>query len=224
MNTLIALYIILGILAFIAAICFLRIHFVIECNDEITAKLKILCIKISLYPQNNKKPKARKFKKGYPKEKKKNEKKQPTTSKKKKNKSDIALGEKIGVITNLVKILFSRFFKHLRLDVSKILITVGGSDAAACAITYGVVSQATAYLLEYLDNNIKISKKRRGEINVLCDFTAESTVYDISLSASLSVWQILDIGITLAYNYFKGKDIFNLIKNNPSEGTSNGRK
>ena len=214
MNTLIALYIISGLLALIVMICFLRIHFVIECNDEITAILKILCIKISLYPQNNKKVKISKFKKGYPKQKEKTKQKQPKTVKKESSKSDTSLGEKLEIITSLVKILFSRFFKHLRLDVSKILITVGGSDAAATAITYGVVSQATAYLLEFLDKNLKISKKRKGQINVLCDFTAEDTVYDISLSASLSVWQILDIGITLAYNYFKGKDIFNLIKSN----------
>ncbi len=191
----------------------MRIHFEIDCNDDITAKLRILCIKFTLYPKNKKRASPKRFKKGYPKEKHAPQKEKAPKEKKQKE-SGFTLGEKIDTVLALVKLLFSRFFKHLRLDVSKILITVGGEDAAKAAITYGIVSQSVVYLLEYLDKHLKISKKRNGEINVTCDFTSESTVYDISLSASLSVWQILDIGISLAYNYLKGKDVFNLLKSN----------
>lgn len=209
-STLTILYIIFAFIVLIALLCLLRIHFEIECNDEISAKLRILCIKIPLYPKNKKAVVVKKFKKGYPKEKQKDT---PVKSPKKseKKKDNIALDEKISTVLTLVRILFSRFFKHLRLDVSRILITVGGKDAAAAAITYGIVSQSVAYLLEFLDKRIKISKRRKGEIKVLCDFTSETVEYDISISASLSIWQILDIGITLAYNYFKGKDIFHLL-------------
>lgn len=207
----IGLYIILAILIVFAMLCLLRVHFEIECNDEISAKLRVLCIKFSLYPKNKKRVKPRSFKKGYPKEKPAAEKKPSEKPKKQKKNDGTPIAEKISVIIKLVRILFSRFFKHLRLDVSKILVTVGGSDAASAAITYGVVSQSVAYLLEYLDKHLKISKKRKGEINVLCDFTAENTVFDIKISASLSVWQVLDIGVSLAYNYFNGKDIFHIL-------------
>lgn len=210
MSTLTALYIILGILAFILSLAFLRIHFDIDCNTDITANLRILCIKFALYPKNKKQVSLRKFKKGYPKDKPK---KKDTSSgqKKEKRPDDIKLNDKVGAILTLARIFFSRFFKHLRLDVSKILVTVGGQDAAKTAITYGLVSQSVAYLLEFLDNHLKISKKRKGQIDVHCDFTSETITYDISISASLSVWQLLDIGISLAYNYFKGKDIFHLL-------------
>ena len=113
---------------------------------------------------------------------------------------------------SLLKKLCKKFFKHLRLDVSHIVITVGADDAASAAITYGIVSQSVAYLLAFLDAHLNIRKKRRGEISVRCDFTAERTACDIRITASLAVWQLLDIGISLAYNYFKGKDIFNLKK------------
>ncbi len=210
MSTLTALYIVLGIFIIFLSLAFLRIHLDIECNDDITANLRILCIKFALYPKNKRRANLGKFKKGYPKE---NAKKASPSDKKTKNKSSdgSALGEKIDTVITLVKILFSRFFRHLRLDVSKILITVGGSDAAKAAITYGVISQSVAYLLEFLDSRLKISKKRKGQINVFCDFTSETVTYDISISASLSIWQLLDIGISLAYNYFKGKDIFHLM-------------
>lgn len=215
MSALTAIYIIAGIFAFLICISFLRVHIDITCNEDISAILRILCIKFALYPKTKKRINPKKFAKGYPKEKVKNSDKSEEKKKTKQKKvTDISLGEKIDTVISLVKILFSRFFKHLRLDVSKIIISVGGEDAAKTAITYGVVSQSVAYLLEFLDNRLKISKKRTGQINVFCDFTSEDVTYDISLSASLSVWQLLDIAISLAYNYFKGKDIFNITDSN----------
>ena len=210
MGALIALYFILAIIFLIVSLCLLRIHFDVLCSDEILVSFRILCIKIPLYPKNKKRISVNKFKKGYPKIKDKKS-ASPKTKKESSNKRDIPFDEKISTILSLIKLLFSRFFRHLRLDVSKIIIIVGGGDAATAAITHGVIAQSVAYLLEFLDSHIKISKKRKGEINVLCDFTSVSTKYDISISASLSVWQIIDIGASLAYNYFKGKDIFNLL-------------
>ena len=210
MNALIALYIILAIILLVFLLSFLRIHFDILCNEELSAAFRIFCIRIPLYPKNKKRVSVKKFKKGYPKTKDKKV-TPPETKKEKSKKSDIPFDEKISTILSLIKLLFSRFFRHLRLDVSKIIIIVGGSDAATAAITHGIISQSVAYLLEFLDSHMKISKKRKGEINVLCDFTDESIKYDISISASLSLWQIIDIGVSLAYNYFKGKDIFNLL-------------
>ncbi len=206
---------ILGILVLlIAALCLTRIRFDISAGEELSVKLNIYGIKIPLYPQNKKKVRTGKFKKGYPAPGAKKEAKKADTkpTKKASPEEKIPLTDQITTIVTLIKLLFSRFFKHLRLDVSRIVVSVGAEDAAKCAITYGIVSQAVAYLLEYLDQNLNIHKKRSGEINVYCDFTAESISYDIFLSASLSVWQILDIGISLAYNYFKGKDIFHLLK------------
>ncbi len=176
-------------------------------------RLNILGIRIQLYPEKAKKISLRKFKKGYPKEKKKEpEKKQPSEVGGKQNDENVPLGDKISTIVYLIKLLFSRLFKHLRLDISKIIVVVGGKDAASCAINYGIISQSVAYLLEFLDRNLNIHKKRKGEINVLCAFTSEKTVYDIFISASLNIWQILDIVIALVYNYFNGNDIFNLKK------------
>lgn len=223
--------IILGILLLlISAILLLRIKFDIIANESIAVKLNILGIKISLFPKKNKKINVKKFKKGYPKEKSEKEKKKKDTPKEKPQsdkteiEEKIPLGDKITTILSLIKLLFSRFFRHLRLDVSKIIIVVGGKDAASCAINYGIISQSTAYLLEFLDNNLNIYKKRNGEINVTHDFTAETTKYDIFISASITIWQILDIGIKVAYNYLKGKDVFNIKKAIFGGQNSHGRK
>lgn len=220
--------IILGIILLIlAALLLLRIKFDIIANDDITVKLVILGIKFTLFPSKRKKINPKKFKNGYPQDKKEKRKSKPAKpQKKEKNKIEekIPLGDKISTIISLVKLLFSRFFRHLRLDISKIIINVGGKDAASCAVTYGIISQSTAYLLEFLDNNLNISKKRKGEINVTCDFLSETIKYDIFISASITVWQILDIGIRLAYNYLKGKDVFNIKKSLIGGHKDNGRK
>ncbi|MBQ5389512.1 MAG: DUF2953 domain-containing protein [Clostridia bacterium] len=205
---------ILGILLFsIGVLCLTRIRFEISANEELSVKLNIYGIKIPLYPQNKKKVRVGRFKKGYPTPKTKKESSKTTEKPKDKeaSKEKIALSDQITTIIALIKLLLSRIFKHLRLDVSRIVVTVGAEDAAKCAITYGIVSQSVAYLLEFLDHNLNIHKKRGGEIHVYCDFTEEKVSYDIFLSASMTVWQILDIGISLAYNYLKGKDIFHLI-------------
>lgn len=214
------------VILLLIALLFVRIKFDIMLEEEVVVRLNILGIKISIIPSKEKKVKIKKFKKGYPKEKEKTAKSKSEKKEKHKFSDDekIPIGDKISTILTLVKLLFSRFFKHLRLDVSKIIVVVGAKDAASCAITYGIVSQSVAYLLEFLDKNLNIYKKRSGEIKVLCDFTAEKTVYDVFISASLNIWQLLDIAITLVYNYFKGKDIFNLKKLLLGGQRNHGRK
>lgn len=202
------------VLLLLIALLFVRIKFDIILESDILVRLNILGIKIPIYPAKERKINPKKFKTCYPKEKEPTKKEKTAKKKTAESKVEekIPLGDKISTILSLIKLLFSRFFKHLRLDVSKIIVIVGTKDAATTAITYGIISQSVVYLLEFLDNNLNISKKRNGEINVLCDFTAENTVYDVFISASLNIWQILDIGATLVYNYFKGKDIFNIKK------------
>ena len=211
------------ILLFLVSLLFLRIKFDFYLKEDIIVCLNILGIKIRLFPKKKKKISAKKFKKGYPKEKQKKkesakEESPPTQEAKEK----ISTGDKISTVLSLIKLLLSRFFKHLRLDVSRIIVVVGGKDAASCAISYGIISQSVAYLLAFLGSNLQIHKKRSGRIDVLCDFTSEDTVYDIYISASLNVWQILDIAISLVYNYFKGKDVFNIKKHLSGGNNKNG--
>ena len=200
------------VLLLLVLLLLVRLRFDITCTEEVTLRLRILGIPIPLYPAAPKKVRVSKFRRGYPGEK---EAKKPAERKAKapaKPAKKIPLGEKIDIVLALVKKLCKKLCRHLRLDVSHIVITIGADDAASAAITYGIVSQSVAYLLAFLDAHLNIRKKRRGEIAVRCDFTAARTACDIRITASLAVWQLLDIGVSFAYNYFKGKDIFNLKK------------
>ncbi len=200
------------ILLLLILLLLLRLRFDIVCAEDVVLSLRILFLRIPLYPAAPKNVKVSKFKRGYPKEKAEEKPAEKKAKKQTAPAEKIPLGEKINIVLSLVKKLCKKFFRHLRLDVSHIVITVGADDAAGAAITYGIVSQSVAYLLAFLDAHLNIRKKRRGEIAVRCDFTADHTVCDICITASLAVWQLLDIGISFAYNYFKSKDIFNLKK------------
>lgn len=200
------------VLLLLALLLLVRLRFDIACTEEVTLRLRILGIPIPLYPAAPKKVRVSKFRRGYPGEKEAKKSAERKTKAPAKPAEKIPLGEKIDIVLALVKKLCKKLRRHLRLDVSHIVITIGADDAASAAITYGIVSQSVAYLLAFLDAHLNIRKKRRGEIAVRCDFTAAKTACDIRITASLAVWQLLDIGVSLAYNYFKGKDIFNLKK------------
>ena len=184
------------ILLLLVLLLLVRLQFDIACTEDVTLRLRVLGIPIPLYPAPPKKVKVSKFKRGYPKEKTAEKPAEKKAKPSAKPAEKIPLGEKIDIVLSLLKKLCKKFFKHLRLDVSHIVITVGADDAASAAITYGIVSQSVAYLLAFLDAHLNIRKKRRGEISVRCDFTAERTVCDIRITASLAVWQLLDIGIS----------------------------
>lgn len=194
-------------------ICNLRVHLFIIANDDVVAYFKILWYKFPLYPEPEEEINLKLFENGYPEDDEDDEdddEEEHTEVAATGTQKKASFTDTVTVVYRLVKLLFSRLGKYLRLDLSKIIITVGAEDAAKCAINYGIISQATAYLLDFLDNNVEVSKKHKSEINVLCDFTAESTTYDIHIGGSLTVWQILDIIISLAYNYAEGEDIFNI--------------
>ena len=139
------LYILLTLFLLLALLCLARIRLDISASDSVEAFAKVLCVKIPLYPQKRKKISTKKFQKGYPRAKEKSARNKSAQPKEKKKEVEkIPISDTVSTVLDLVKLLFSRFFKHLRLDVSKIIIVVGAEDAAKCAIQYGIVSQSVA--------------------------------------------------------------------------------
>ncbi len=191
----------------IFAILMFRIKIEFFLNEDLTIFLKILGFKKQLYPEKLKRFPVRKFKKGYPQAKKKislvkeSIKHSISVDEKISKESSDTIGDKVYSVVYFYKLFFSAFFKHLRLDISKINIIVGGKDAASAAINYGVISQSVAYLLGFLDDNLKIHKRHNGNVTVLCDFTSRETVYDIFISSSINILQIIDIIKSIVYNY-----------------------
>ncbi|NLK39481.1 MAG: DUF2953 domain-containing protein [Clostridiales bacterium] len=208
------------LLLLITLLLSLRLYFVAEIGDELKFYAKILFIKFTIYPEKEKairisdysyKRFARKKRRQMKKRaralaKQRAAKPKEPVAPKRRTASDLI--EIIKLLLSLFKIFLPRFLKHLRIEIARIKITVGGSDPAATAITYGIIAQLTAYLLEYLDNITNIKSDQNTEISVDADFISEHTTYDIHFIFSLRIWHMLDIGIRLAYNYLKDKPEF----------------
>lgn len=221
---------ILGVLLLIIlGIMLLRVHVIIEADTSARVFLKILFIKIQLYPKSPKALKIKdyspdriakrdakakkkadeKLKKKAKKEQKKKEaeakNKQGSQDSKKKKLSLSDITELVSLVLELVKTFFSKFGQRLRLDLTKIHITIGAEDAAKTAIAYGAVSAGVSYLCEYLDSLFTIRPKGNKDIVVNADFLSEKTSLDITVSASLKVWHALDIALAVAIRFVKKK-------------------
>jgi len=216
-----ALKVMIIIALVIAALLLTRIKIVIEYADELILSAKVLFFKIKIIPKKEKKVKPSAYtkkkllkrqKKEADKEKKRLEKKAAkkaeakeagAQSEKKKKKPPIL--DTVRLVRLLLSIFLRRFFGHLRIDLARLNITVGGEDAAATAITYGYLCQSVAYLVEILDRFTNLKRTRKTEISVRPEFTAEKTVLDLHIAFSLTVAQALDIVFRTAFGYVKTK-------------------
>lgn len=217
----------MAFLLLLAGILSLKVKVIIEANEEARVYLKILFIKIKLFPQDKKPPKLSDYdpkrlakqeeknkkkeeakqKKKAEKEKKKKEKKEKEknspTPKKKMSLSDIL--DLVQLVLKLAKTFFVRFGKRLRLDITRIHITVASDDAAATAIMYGAVSQGVGVLVDFLDKIFNIKPDKNKDIQVYADFLSEKPHVDIKVAASLRVWHVFDMLFSVAFKFVKEK-------------------
>lgn len=212
-----ALIIIAAVILLFILIGFIRIRFLIDCPDStMTLTVKILFFRFRVYPKPAPRVKLRNFTyanfaKRLEKEKKKRAKLLAKRSKKaakkaeKAPKKQMSASDVINILRDASKalpVLIKKFFRHLRIDLSCLDITVGGEDAAAVAVSYGVVSQLVSYILSLLDG-ITTLKTADSSISVKADFLAPKTTAAIRIDLSLSVGGLLDTAVSSVYNYLK---------------------
>ena len=221
---------ILGIIALLLLfILSLKATVIIEADESVRVFLKVLFVKIKLVPSEKKPPDPSKFdpkrhrsrlekekKKQLEKQKKqeiakekkkkkKEEKKQKEKENPKKKMSASEIIDLISLVGKLAGTFFSRFAKRLRLDFTKIHVTVGGEDASSVAISYGIICQSVAYLVEILDRITNVRPKKDKDIRVYADFLSDKMTMDIKISASLRVWHLFDMLFSVAIRFVKEK-------------------
>ena len=178
-----ALIIIGAILFVIALILFLPVHITACVKDDAKVFLRILFVKIKLFPAAKKKQKKKAKEK-----KQKQEKKEDKPQKKKKEKRDIP--ELIHSVADVLSVFIRQFSKHVKIRVLRYKIIIGTGDAAKTALLYGAVEQATAYLFAVLGENINFAFSKKNSL-VWADFTSEKTVADVKIDVSINVFGAL---------------------------------
>ena len=221
MKALIILACISAVLFFIANIW---VKIVVSYNDQLTLRLKILFFSFTLFPQKKKKinPKkftVKKFRKRRIKEEKAYLKKISKRKSKPKSDSktdDTALEkakpkkglkrtaeDAVAFIRDVVIKILKKTGKYLRTDISEFRITVGGDDAAAVAIEYGVVSQIVGYTIALVDNLKHTRYTKNATVEISCDFAAPSSDVKAHLGFRLRVWHIIAIAVSGITGYIK---------------------
>ncbi len=212
-----ALIIIGVVLCLLAALLFLKASIVIKYKEEVELYVKVLFFKIPILPKKDdidyRDYSLKKLKKKQAKDAKKEKKK---ANKKDKKQTKKAAGDKaakknadivssVTFIIELVKILTKKFFGHLKIEVTRIILTVATDDPAKTGVLYGACCAVISQLLELLDRITTLRRRGKHEVSVNADFLPGKISCDIEIRFSLRVIGVLDIGFALAYNYIKDK-------------------
>ena len=205
-----ALIIILCIVAITTLLLFTKVTLRIRYKESLCVALKILFIKIQLYPSKKKnkrykhsmskrkakkirdslKKKPKKERKLFKKKKKEDEKEKEKKKEKKLSKNDIL--SIISIIISFVKNFIRLFSSSIRLKASRINLIVATDNAASTAITYGAVTEGINVLFPLLDGLKTVKKLPHGkDLSVGVDFLAEEPTIDIEIEIYIRIIRAL---------------------------------
>lgn len=187
-----------------------------EDGGRITVKL--LFFKITLLGKKDKKIKkwdfkSRRFKrrrkKAILKYQKKLAKRKKKTAVKSEEKSAVkkktSKKETIGKLLDIFGVFLKRFPRYLRIDCAKLIIGVGGSDAAAVAVNYGVTVQSVQYIATMLSGVTNFKARNDARISVYPDFAGGKWAADIDIVMRLRIIHIIKLGVIVLKQYLKQK-------------------
>ena len=217
------LWILCGVLLFLALILFTPIGIELRYDGEIGAAIRVLCFRYRLMPKKKKKIKLRKyskknFEKMLTKEKKKAEKKAAKKSKKadkkeQEEKPSAAEGEKKGKKSSLVSDLWDMrslllktvrsFIGRIRTERMRVRVVIGSDNAAKSALIYGAASNVAVDMQEILRTQTNL--RRDCEIALGVDFTSDKTVADVYVRLAVTVASVIATGFGFIVGYFRHK-------------------
>lgn len=208
--------------AIIALLLFHKVSVRVNASNDVSLTLGIGLFKKKLYPTKDDKIrlsdyKIKKFRKNKQKDNKSKKKKSDKKSKKEspEKKGDTQKTDEkpkrdimgfIESLTEVARVLFSRFGRHLRINVKRLYITVATPDAASTAVLFGAVCGAVQCFLELFDNTLHVTFPKSKDLQVVTDFTSEKITADIDITFSFRLWQLFDILIRSAWTYLKHKE------------------
>lgn len=203
----IGLWIVGGIVLFLAALLALPVHLTITYRETVIVRARVLFFPITLYPRKPKSPKAlaaaeRRKQKKAAKRAKRGEKKPPKTTQAAPTKEKRTLQENLTLVRGIVAALIRKTGKHLHLRAARIHLRVATGDAATTALAYGAASASLAFLLAALDRVTRLRAKP-GDVLVVADYLSERPSADIKLIFTLRVWGALATALSAAMAFLR---------------------
>ena len=213
-----------AVILLIVALLFTKIRLLFQFSGgDITVAVKILFFRIDITEKaeekiNKNKYKIKKFrrrrdkvlKKYRMKTEKQNEKNaepKENTEVQESEKTKKKMGPKqlVNMISELFGEILKRFPRYLHVEFKKLIIGVGGKDAADIAIKTGAVMQAVQYLVTSLKSLTNVRKLKGGQVYVYPVFVEGKWCAEVDISAYIRVGNVLRLGIIFIKNYLKRK-------------------
>ncbi len=116
--------------------------------------------------------------------------------------------EKLFTLSSLLEFAAEQFPKavsKLKINVKKLIVKVGGNDAAIIALDYGKLEAAVSLLMELLDNKTRLSKIKEGSVLVYADFLAEKTTVELDISVKIRGFSIVGLALSSLVWLIKSK-------------------
>ena len=150
-------------------------------------------IKISEYSVKNLEKKRQKKLKTSKKKKKRTVSKSDADATQKSKKIPFNIKNILKFILNVLRTFSEHYAQNFKIIIHSFNICVASDDPAQTAILYGSVSQAVAYLLEFLDNTTSLKVLRSAPVNVTSDFCSDTTRYNIKISMIVRLRRVLSL-------------------------------
>ncbi len=194
-------------------------------NAPLTVRLHILCFRFSLHPKRRKtyrRMSARAWKKKkqaarLKKSKKQSKKASESKKAKKTTKDSIRL---FRLLLSLLSKTHKGLLSAFRIRLCRVYVAVGTEDAAKTAISYGIIVQVLAAILEITDQFVR-TRRAKESVRIYPDFCSQKILFDISLLFTSNLFHLVIYALKAAMAYMQIK-ADQTKKNKPVEDTNNG--
>lgn len=107
-------------------------------------------------------------------------------------KKDNKIDETLHMVRTLFKV-FPKLYGSLRCRIYRLVVVVGGDDAADVALHYGILSQSVACLLEYLDQSSHLLSQEPEDLVVRADFLAKKTTVQVDIGLEMRLGALMKV-------------------------------
>lgn len=215
------LWITLGIFLFFFFLFSVPFHVTVGLKDSVSVMIRILFLKIPIFPRpktTKKKPKDKKKsdqKKKPKKEKKKKDKKEKKKDddKKQKPKKKIDIVFWVRLLLDVVTALFKKLGQNFKIRVHAYEICVASEDAAQTAVMYGTIQALSETLFLRLEKAINFKVVKNAPFGVYVDFLEVKPKANVKIDFSISLGGIFGILFGVIFAFIKSFITSSLKKN-----------
>lgn len=113
--------------------------------------------------------------------------------------------ETVNKLIDIFAVFLKKFPEYLRIDCVRLIVGVGGADAAKVAINYGVTVQSVQYVGSLLNEVTSFKAADSDKVSVYPDFTDGKWTADINIVMRLRVIHVINLGLIVLRQYLRQK-------------------